>query len=45
MSGGSGEGGRPAAELAGYAASLALLVLSFAALASGGFAPFIYAQF
>ena len=38
-------GGRPAAELAGYAASLALLVLSFAALASGGFAPFIYAQF
>ena len=38
-------GGRPAAEALCYAGSLALFVLCAAALASGGFAPFIYAQF
>ena len=38
-------GGRPAVEALCYLGSLALLVLCAAALASGGFAPFIYAQF
>ena len=36
---------RPAADTAGYAASLLLLIICAAALASGGFAPFIYFQF
>ena len=36
---------RPAADAAGYALSLALLVLCASAIASGGFAPFIYFQF
>ena len=35
----------PAAETASYAASLVLLAVCAAALASGGFAPFIYFQF
>ena len=36
---------RPAADAAGYALSLVLLVLCASAIASGGFAPFIYFQF
>ncbi len=38
-------GGRPAVEALCYAACLPLFVLCAAALASGGFAPFIYFQF
>ena len=34
-----------AGECAGYVSALALTALCFAALASGGFAPFIYFQF
>ena len=38
-------GAQRIAEGGSYLAALLLLVLCFAALASGGFSPFIYAQF